>query len=266
MLILGMNTKRQRRLNVRLGEIGDVSASISGGSLAQTKLDKQRWEVEQKRAGEWKNSADTQNWENWNPNSKGYDLGLEETDRKNPRMGFGIVNRKRRLKKQRTWSMSSGGISSAWQSWVTPEISNKTEKSYGCGNPNDHLVDTGYGLNYDSCVRDEDASKMNSNDSFPENSCKQDYNSPSDCKLCSDKAGFLKKPQGASTVMYDVKEWLMDLGLGKYADLFEMHEVDAEALPLLTYEDLKEMGITALSTQRRLYSAIRLLNKGSDTT
>lgn len=250
---------------MRLGEIGDISASISRRSSSK---DKQGWEVEQKKTGDRKSSADTQNWENWNPNSKGYDLGLEETDGRNPRVGFGIVNRKRRLRKQRAWSMSSGGTNSAWQSWVAPEISNKIDKTCGYGDFNGHSVDNGYGhLSYDSWDRDEDVFEMNSNDSFPENYWKREKILPSDHERClTGWAGFMKKPEAVSTIVNDVKEWLIDLGLGKYADLFEMHEVDAEALPLLTYEDLEEMGITALGTRRRIYSAILLLNKGSDTT
>ncbi|KAI3493458.1 hypothetical protein L1887_41850 [Cichorium endivia] len=35
------------------------------------------------------------------------------------------------------------------------------------------------------------------------------------------------------------------LGLGRYSPIFEVHEVDDEVLPLLTLEDLKDMGINA---------------------
>ncbi|KAJ4827197.1 hypothetical protein Tsubulata_016782 [Turnera subulata] len=37
-----------------------------------------------------------------------------------------------------------------------------------------------------------------------------------------------------------VTRWLEEQGLGRYSGIFEMHEVDEEALPLLTLEDLKE--------------------------
>ncbi|KAI6675589.1 hypothetical protein NL676_003495 [Syzygium grande] len=56
-----------------------------------------------------------------------------------------------------------------------------------------------------------------------------------------------------------VREWLEELGLGKYADMFEMHEVDEQALPLLTLQDLKEMGVRAVGPRRKLYSAIKQL-------
>lgn len=91
---------------------------------------------------------------------------------------------------------------------------------------------------------------MNSNDPFRDNSWKREKKMRSDRKHCLiNWAGFLKKPKAISTVVNDVKEWLMDLGLGKYTDLFEMHEVDEKALPLPSYEDLVEMGITALGSR-----------------
>ncbi|XP_019154103.1 PREDICTED: uncharacterized protein LOC109150603 [Ipomoea nil] len=59
-----------------------------------------------------------------------------------------------------------------------------------------------------------------------------------------------------------VKVWLNQLGLGRYAPLFEIHEVDDEVLPMLTLEDLKDMGIKAVGSRRKMYCAIQKLNKG----
>ncbi|XP_030521639.1 uncharacterized protein LOC115734828 [Rhodamnia argentea] len=56
-----------------------------------------------------------------------------------------------------------------------------------------------------------------------------------------------------------VREWLEESGFGNYADVFEMHEVDEEALPLLTFRDLKEMGVQAVGPRRKLYSVIKRL-------
>ncbi|XP_020113508.1 uncharacterized protein LOC109727701, partial [Ananas comosus] len=58
-----------------------------------------------------------------------------------------------------------------------------------------------------------------------------------------------------------VNSWLDGLGLGRYAPLFEIHEVDEEVLPLLTLEDLKDMGINAVGARRKMYSAIQKLRK-----
>ncbi|XAR50375.1 hypothetical protein NMG60_11004679 [Bertholletia excelsa] len=59
-----------------------------------------------------------------------------------------------------------------------------------------------------------------------------------------------------------VKIWLNQLGLGRYAPVFEIHEVDDEVLPLLTLEDLKDMGINAVGSRRKMYCAIQKLSKG----
>ncbi|XP_004501738.1 uncharacterized protein [Cicer arietinum] len=59
-----------------------------------------------------------------------------------------------------------------------------------------------------------------------------------------------------------VKIWLNGLGLGRYAPVFQIHEVDDEVLPLLTLEDLKDMGINAVGSRRKLYCAIQKLGKG----
>ncbi|KAF5743663.1 hypothetical protein HS088_TW08G00248 [Tripterygium wilfordii] len=59
-----------------------------------------------------------------------------------------------------------------------------------------------------------------------------------------------------------VKVWLNSLGLGRYAPVFEIHEVDDEVLPLLTLEDLKDMGINAVGSRRKMYCAIQKLGKG----
>ncbi|GLJ32427.1 hypothetical protein SUGI_0652450 [Cryptomeria japonica] len=59
----------------------------------------------------------------------------------------------------------------------------------------------------------------------------------------------------------DVRSWLGGLGLGRYAELFEMHEVDKDVLPLLTLDDLREMGINAVGARRKIYSAIQKIGK-----
>lgn len=59
-----------------------------------------------------------------------------------------------------------------------------------------------------------------------------------------------------------VRNWLVGLGLARYAPVFEIHEVDDEVLPHLTLEDLKDMGINAVGSRRKLYSAIQKIQKG----
>lgn len=59
-----------------------------------------------------------------------------------------------------------------------------------------------------------------------------------------------------------VRTFLIELGLSRYAPVFEIHEVDDEVLPMLTLEDLKDMGINAVGSRRKLYTAIQKLRKG----
>ncbi|WOL16164.1 hypothetical protein Cni_G24946 [Canna indica] len=61
-----------------------------------------------------------------------------------------------------------------------------------------------------------------------------------------------------------VRSWLDGLGLGRYAPVFEIHEVDDEVLPLLTLEDLKDMGINAVGSRRKMFCAIQRLRKNTD--
>eukprot|EP00252_Welwitschia_mirabilis_P023370 TRINITY_DN6585_c0_g1_i1.p1 TRINITY_DN6585_c0_g1~~TRINITY_DN6585_c0_g1_i1.p1 ORF type:complete len:329 (+),score=56.95 TRINITY_DN6585_c0_g1_i1:191-1177(+) len=76
----------------------------------------------------------------------------------------------------------------------------------------------------------------------------------------------VKLHASSSAVQYlgmvkDVRDWLSGLGLGRYAEVFEEHEVDKEVLPLLTLDDLKEMGINAVGARRKMFSAIQKLGK-----
>ncbi|MCO5602369.1 hypothetical protein L7F22_056500 [Adiantum nelumboides] len=53
-----------------------------------------------------------------------------------------------------------------------------------------------------------------------------------------------------------VREWMQRIGLEKYAPVFQHHEVGDDVLPLLTMEDLKEMGIQAVGARRKFFSEI----------
>jgi hypothetical protein len=79
-------------------------------------------------------------------------------------------------------------------------------------------------------------------------------------------AAFPRKPrvpkaeaasQGEEVV--DVAEWLWGMGMGRYVPAFEVHEVDAEVLPCLTMDDLRDMGIDAVGARRKLFCAIQRL-------
>jgi class 3 adenylate cyclase len=59
----------------------------------------------------------------------------------------------------------------------------------------------------------------------------------------------------------DVRGWLEQLGLGRYADAFMANDIDEPTLHSPTAEDLRELGITSLGHRKRLLEAItRLAN------
>jgi class 3 adenylate cyclase len=57
----------------------------------------------------------------------------------------------------------------------------------------------------------------------------------------------------------DVGAWLRSLGLGQYERSFRDNKIDADVLPQLTADDLKDMGVTAIGDRRRLLAAIAAL-------
>jgi class 3 adenylate cyclase/pimeloyl-ACP methyl ester carboxylesterase len=54
----------------------------------------------------------------------------------------------------------------------------------------------------------------------------------------------------------DVRVWLGDHGLGRYAEVFAANDVDAEVLRTLTADDLKELGVASLGHRKKLLAAI----------
>jgi class 3 adenylate cyclase/predicted ATPase len=57
----------------------------------------------------------------------------------------------------------------------------------------------------------------------------------------------------------DVAGWLRDLGLGQYEADFRDNKIDADMLPRLTGDDLKDIGVSALGDRLRLLDAIAAL-------
>src|SRR5690349_1475488 len=61
----------------------------------------------------------------------------------------------------------------------------------------------------------------------------------------------------------DVAEWLRTLGLDQYEAAFRANDVDAEVLPTLTGEELKDIGVSSIRHRRRLLEAIVKLQNAS---
>jgi len=58
----------------------------------------------------------------------------------------------------------------------------------------------------------------------------------------------------------NIGDWLGTLGLAEYETAFRDNRIDAEVLPKLTAEDLKELGVSALGDRRKLLDAIAALH------
>ena len=57
----------------------------------------------------------------------------------------------------------------------------------------------------------------------------------------------------------DVADWLRALGLEQYEAAFQENDVDAEVLPTLTADELKDIGVSSIRHRRRLLEAIAAL-------
>ncbi len=57
----------------------------------------------------------------------------------------------------------------------------------------------------------------------------------------------------------DIAAWLRGLGLERYEEAFRENEIDAEILPKLTADDLKDIGVTTVGHRRKLLEAIAAL-------
>ena len=62
----------------------------------------------------------------------------------------------------------------------------------------------------------------------------------------------------------EIGAWLRSLGLERYEPAFRENEIDWEALPKLTAEDLKDLGIVLGGHRRRLLDAITALGSAKE--
>src|SRR5215472_8431580 len=62
------------------------------------------------------------------------------------------------------------------------------------------------------------------------------------------------------TTPMDMTEWLRTLGLERYEQAFRENRIEADVLPSLTVEDLRDLGVTLVGDRRRLLDAIAALD------
>ena len=57
----------------------------------------------------------------------------------------------------------------------------------------------------------------------------------------------------------EVEAWLCGLGLGQYEQAFRENDIEADLLPTLTEDDLRELGVASLGHRKGLLAAIAAL-------
>lgn len=278
MVILSMNSKRSRRENVRLWEIGDLSAAFActiskrnkGKKLGQNQRRSAPNFVEKSEhlqsSGRKKsdyvvyptNLDDMlQSRENKDPNS--FKPVSQFTNILNgSKLDFGTITRKSRLMRRRRQSPNSNG-----SLFGGPFISDFSYDMYRANcfeDSSEHKTP--------SIIKEASEVKIDDRDLSVEIP-QQPNEFGSVGASYEENTDFIRSTNRINkTVTWDdsdvnaVKYWLEEIGFGNFAQMFEMHEVDGDALPLLTFEDLKEMGIVAVGPRRKLFTAIQQL-KGS---
>ena len=72
----------------------------------------------------------------------------------------------------------------------------------------------------------------------------------------------MERPEAGRQAAVDIADWLRLIGLQQYELAFRENDIDAELLPRLTGEDLKDLGITSVGHRRKLLDAIAVLRDG----
>lgn len=181
-----------------------------------------------------------------------------ETSNPNADLSYKKPKSKKPIKRPRTnWTTASAsniglGVSG---------FENDVDLGDGNGdNDNDLLGFEGEG--YEGLVRQQEPSPVNSRESLEF----RDRRQISGARVSESSRGHHEMNGGEHYSRDEfrsssVKDWLIGLGLGRYAPVFEIHEVDDEVLPMLTMEDLKDMGINAVGSRRKMYTAIEKFQK-----
>lgn len=272
---MNLNRKRIRRPNVRLWEIGDLSAAFACNISHRNKeiVGQNQWTADPYSAqeSEYLHSSGQkkseycvsgqvvspkmmvdvmQNSENKDPNS----IRLASPFNwlvNGSKVEFGTITRKSRLIRRRRRSPNS-----TCTLFVGPWNSDADLNMHNANGLKDSTEHETPSVINEACEVEIDDHDFSSEIPHKPNEFSFDDDS------YEDNANFTQSTNGINGNENGVREWLEELGLGKFAEMFEMHEVDEDALPLLTFEDLKEMGIAAVGPRRKLFRAIQLLKGG----
>ncbi|KAI3929521.1 hypothetical protein MKX01_025689 [Papaver californicum] len=296
---LGLGTKRQRRPSVRLGDIGDQQ---DNNHNSNRRNNKQQWngsstKFRQQQSSQKElllpgKSSKTRPLLNLGNGSGSGDFDNETIEsEQNPNLDMPMVANRRRKSKRggllvTNWVMKGGGGGDEDnEKFSGADDDNEWYRDFDSQSPlkeqeesPNHLLEnstlgrsnsgnetrpgTDGGLLLKRPVRSaRDNSNNHGGDFQLDASSDDDWK----CRTSSDRNGGGRERRERMSRMSledGVQSVLNGLGLSRYAPTFEMHEVDEEVLPLLTLEDLKDMGINAVGSRRKLFCAIQKLGKG----
>ncbi|KAK1552349.1 hypothetical protein Q3G72_015155 [Acer saccharum] len=244
--------KRQRRPSVRLGEIGDQPSYDS--HMRRTKPYPRTWRLPKDQSSKSIKARSITNLVN---GGDSYDY--QETDDKNQNGGDDNSNLEftyRKVKSKRATTTKR-----ARTNWVS-RVEEGAE-----GDSREDGDETFREFDPDSDSQLKDQSPVHSVDNLAQDFWPGHRRTGSGRTRVSDSRenefdnnlGSERGGGGGGSGGEGVRTWLIELGLSRYAPVFEIHEVDDEVLPMLTLEDLKDMGINAVGSRRKMYTAIQKL-------
>lgn len=287
-------TKRQRRPSVRLGDIGDQNTGISHDALARRTKQWHDYKHKKEPGGVMGKGSKTRNLMNFKSggefretlevgeekdgNCDGVAIGSWKVKDSKSRRGGSA----KRVRSNWVSNVEEGGgggivgegddkfsgdgedIDDEYHRGFEPEGSDSPLKEQspiqsserGHGNERDvhlHGQRRTYGSRVLEGTRDQDSIELEE----PSDTDARDWKCGTSTHMNTNgRRGRFRSTEDG------VRIWLDGLGLGRYAPVFEIHEVDDEVLPMLTLEDLKDMGINAVGSRRKMFSAIQKLGKG----
>ncbi|XP_026378821.1 ankyrin repeat and SAM domain-containing protein 6-like [Papaver somniferum] len=276
---LGLGTKRQRRPSVRLGDIGDQQDNNSNRRSSKQQWNASSTKFRQQQSsqkelvlpGKSSKTRPLLNLGNGSGSGGSGDFDNETIEsEQNPNLDTPMTANRRGKSKRGGFLGGDGGRNKRVRTnWVIKEeeespnhlLENTTPRRTNSG------VETRPGTDGGLLVVKRPVRSTRDNSNNHGGNLELDVSSDDNWKCGTSSArdgGGRERGERMRCMSLEdgVQSVLNGLGLSRYAPIFEMHEVDEEVLPLLTLEDLKDMGINAVGSRRKLFCAIQKLAKG----
>ncbi|KAI3684407.1 hypothetical protein L6452_33630 [Arctium lappa] len=268
-------TKRQRRPSVRLGEIGDQHTYDNHNKRTKQQ---QQWKYTSKDPSKTSKtrplmnlSATTEYHETLTEKGEIKHGGIKGNNHNNNSnslncVAIGSWKVRDSSKSKRRFSNSTKRVRSNWGSKMEDGDERfEDEVDYDCDDGYRDFDREGSG----SQLKDQSLNLSMDNDNGNDNERDVNYRSRDGVRVRVSDGVELDGPSDTDARNWNncnperngVRVWLNQLGLGRYFSIFEVHEVDDEVLPLLTLEDLKDMGINAVGSRRKMFCSIQKLGK-----